>query len=373
MKLSLRTQTYIAYQKKVLGRKSKSYRPKAFFFYSLPQKVFLGHYSISILLLSLWSIAVHAGDEDYYDDNNSFKNPHFNLKSLSLKTEEFVSLVTSVNTAKPNKAFFVELPDIVYSENVEKLKAAGFSHYYTFHEKDTSVWFKPNNSGAPLASTHTYGSRGVVYYEDSKGEFFFLLSKDQFGPPAFQFPGGYVQPTDKEIALKLEEKKYGPLDYRERKEVAVNEVLEETGFDLTKYGYGINGKVSPIIVAEMYGKNTRKERGMNSPNDHCSFFAFQVSPNSDSLHSQVVEIVDTLFASATDILADKINSSTKVNIATGLTKDIVERVVMSEHAMKSIKAEKVDFSELSKLGQKSYIYKPNGREVTLHNIVFANL
>ena len=44
--LDLFAQHCTAYQRKILGRKSKSYRPKDFFFYSLPQKNFLGHYSL---------------------------------------------------------------------------------------------------------------------------------------------------------------------------------------------------------------------------------------------------------------------------------------------------------------------------------------
>ena len=46
----------IAYQKKVLGRKSKSYRPKDFFFYSLPQKDYLGHYIIVTSLVACFGL-----------------------------------------------------------------------------------------------------------------------------------------------------------------------------------------------------------------------------------------------------------------------------------------------------------------------------
>ena len=40
----------MAYQKKILGRKAKSYRPKVFFFYSSLQKDYLGHYMLRKLL-----------------------------------------------------------------------------------------------------------------------------------------------------------------------------------------------------------------------------------------------------------------------------------------------------------------------------------
>ena len=43
---------YSGVPEKGLGRKSKSYRPKAFFFYSLPQKDYLGHYrELSLTIL----------------------------------------------------------------------------------------------------------------------------------------------------------------------------------------------------------------------------------------------------------------------------------------------------------------------------------
>lgn len=335
--------------------------------------------SIALTLLLTLSIficsPVLAADSDYYRTDNVYKNPHLNLEALRLPDAEFLALIKRVekDPALDRKALFLQVPDELYSGSISKLQSAGFFLYHSFPEENSTVWCKTNGSGAPLAFTHTYGSRAVTYYEKT-GEYYFLLIKDRFGPQAMQFPGGYVQPTDEAIAAAFESRQSTEIKYRAPQEVAINEVLEETGFDLKKYGYGLTRQ--SVTIAQMYAENTRPERGIHSPNDHCTFLAFRVEPNTDSLTPQVHEIESVSWVKATDILTDKIEG--EYNKATPLTKEIVKRIVDSENYMEKLYTQGVSKEELIKLarelGQRNYIYKRGTKEVniTLHNILFSS-
>src|SRR3954454_595633 len=122
--------------------------------------------SIALHLIFLASLvgssAFAGGDEDYYNVEKSYGNPHFNSEVFKLSGEKFVKLISNVAGKFQKKALFVEVPDSLYSASISNLKTAGFFQYYSYPERDATVWCKTNASGVPLATTHTYGAKAVV-------------------------------------------------------------------------------------------------------------------------------------------------------------------------------------------------------------------
>ncbi|PWU06818.1 MAG: hypothetical protein C5B43_01200, partial [Verrucomicrobia bacterium] len=209
-----------------------------------------------VLFTVLYGETLDRPIESYYTVK-AYGSPHFHIDSLSLEKESFLYLVNEVNKKTKDRAFLIEVPNPLYSESINKLRGAGFFHYHDFPENNASVWCRTNGSGIPLAASHTLGARSVVYYKLDV-EYFFLLVKDRYND-LYEFPGGYVQPDDAEIAEAFENGIYSThnLDYRSPPEVAINEVCEETGFNLQNYGYGNCGTKKPLIIGQVYTKNTR--------------------------------------------------------------------------------------------------------------------
>lgn len=290
---------------------------------------------ITLLSLLLFSIAafgtcLEKPIESYYTVKD-YGAPHFHPECLCLDQASFVQLIEDVNQKTKDRAFHIEVPNALYSENIAKLRAAQFFHYFDRPEYDSSIWCRTNGSGIPLVASHTFGARSIVYYkEDSK--YFFLIVKDKYGANEYQEPGGYVQPDDKDIVEAFEKGRYKTvnLDYRSPEEAAINEVLEETGFDLTKYGYGFEGTKAPLTIGQIYTKNTRPEHGIHSVNNCCQFLLFQVTPNKDPLKKQDHEILDVRWASYEEIINNKINSPIGIHSTTDNFKILVQRVVAAD-------------------------------------------
>lgn len=236
-----------------------------------------------------------------------------------------------VNQKTHDRPFLIEIPNRLYSENVAKLRAARFFHFFDYPEHDSSVWCRTNGSGIPLAASHTFGARGLVYYKKNS-EYYFLLVKDKYGYKGYEAPGGYVQPDDKDIIEAFENGIYKTelLDYRSPEEAAISEVFEEAGFDLTKYGYGLVGGKKSLIIAEVYTKNTNPGEGIHRVNNCCQYLLFEVTPNKDPLKKQDHEILDVRWASYTEIINDQIPSPIDIHSATDNMKILIERVVAAD-------------------------------------------
>ncbi len=302
--------------------------------------------------------------ESYYTIKE-YGSPYFHAESLFLDEDSFVELVDKVNGKTIDRAFLIEVPNSLYSENVGKLRAAQFFHYFDYPENDASVWCRTNGSGIPLFASHTFGARSVVYYKEG-AEYFFLLVKDKYGFKDYEVPGGYVQPDDREIVEAFEKgcHKMANLDYRSPEETAISEVLEETGFDLKKYGYGSEIK-KPLFIAQIYTKNTCPWRGIHSVNDCCQYLLFEVSPNKDLLKKQDHEIADVRWASYTEIINNEIDSPIGVRSTTDNVKILVQRVVaadkykevrrqlnsVNEQLQELISVENIDIAEVTRLVQ----------------------
>lgn len=267
--------------------------------------------------------------ENYYSIKD-YGAPHFHPESLSLDTEAFIELVNQVNEKTKDRAFLIEVPNELYSENIQKLRAAQFFHYHDFPEHNSSIWCRTNGSGIPLAGSHTFGARAVVYYKDGP-ELYFLLVKDKY-IKHYEFPGGYIQPEDQIIINNFEQGLYTTpnLDYRSPTETAISETLEETGFNLENYNYGPQGSKKPLTIAQVYTKNTRPDRGIHSLNDACQYLLFKVQPNNDPLQKQEHEIEDTLWASYTQIINNQIPSPTHTHSVNNNTLQIIQRIMAGE-------------------------------------------
>lgn len=268
--------------------------------------------------------------ESYYTVKD-YGSAHFRSDSLFLDEELFVELIEKVNEKMRDRAFLIEVPNDLYSENVAKLRAAQFFHYFDYPEQNASVWCRTNGSGIPLVASHTFGARSLVYYKEN-AEYFFLLVKDKYGFRDYEVPGGYVQPDDREIVKAFEGGCYkmANLDYRSPEEAAISEVLEETGFDLAKYGYGVGGSNTPLIIAQIYTKNTRPGLGIHSVNDCCQYLLFEVTSNNDPLKKQDHEISDVRWASYTEIINDRIDSPIDIHSTTNNIKILVQRIVAAD-------------------------------------------
>lgn len=268
---------------------------------------------------------------EYYYTVKGFEAPHFHIECLSLDQDTFVELMDKVNQKTHDRAFVIEVPNKLYSENVVKLRAAQFFHYFDYPEHDSSIWCRTNGSGIPLAGSHTFGARGVVYYKENS-EYYFLLVKDKYGDKGYEAPGGYVQPSDKEIIEAFEKGIYRTenLNYRSPEEAAISEVFEEANFDLTKYGYGLVNAKRPLTIADVYTKNTNSDRGIHSINNCCQYLLFEVAPNKDPLKKQDHEILDVRWASYTEIINDQIDSPIDVHSATDNVKILIQRVVAAD-------------------------------------------
>lgn len=275
----------------------------------------------------------------------AYDSPHFHVESLHLDQNAFVELINEVNAKTHDRAFLIEVPNELYSQNVQKLRSAEFFHYYDYPEKNSSVWCRTNRSGIPLVTSHTLGARSIVYYKNND-QYFFLLVKDKYNYNHYEFPGGYVQPDDSSISQAFEKGDYSitNLDYRSPSETGIIEVYEETGFDLHKYGYGQNGTKEPSIIAQIYTKNTRPSLGIRSPNDCCQYLLFEVLPNNDPLEKSDHEILDVRWASFTDIMSDNIPSPFDTHSVTDNAKTLIERVV----AMDQYKEARIQLSNINK-------------------------
>lgn len=271
------------------------------------------------------------GPIEYFYTIEDYDSPRFTIESLSLDEETFVELVDKVSQKTHDRAFLIEVPNSRYSENVSKLRAAQFFHYYDFPENNSSFWCRTNGSGIPLAASHTFGARAIVYYKKGS-DYFFLLVKDKYGDKLYEAPGGYVQPGDNDIIDAFEKGNYtvANLNYRSPEEAAIDEVLEETGFDLTQYGYGSKGNKNPMTIAQVYIKNTRSNHGIHSVNNCCQYLLFEVSPNEDDIRKQDHEILDVRWASYSEIINDQIDSPIGIPSATDNIKRIIKRVVTAD-------------------------------------------
>lgn len=298
-------------------------------------KLYIKKKNLLVFCFFLFSLSVFGGClldpiESYYTIKD-YDSPHFHLESLSLDQETFIELMDRVNQKTRDRAFIIEVPNELYSENVAKLRAARFFHYYDFPEKSASVWCRTNGSGVPLAASHTFGARGLVYYKNDS-DYFFLLVKDKYGNNGYEAPGGYVQPKDDDI-IEYFEKGYiktTNIDYRSPKEAVIDEIFEETGFDVTKYGYDPEGRKEPFLLAQVYTKNTRPGYGIHSVNNCCQYFLFKVTPNEDNLKKQEHEILDVRWVSYNDIIKDKIDSPINIESSTSNVKKLVQRIVSAE-------------------------------------------
>lgn len=269
--------------------------------------------------------------ESYYTVKD-YEVPYFHVESLCLDQDSFVQLVDQVNEKTRDRAFHIEVPNELYSENIGKLRAAEFFHYCDYPERNASLWCRTNCSGIPLVATHTFGARCIIYYKENS-EYYFLLIKDKYGFKDYEVPGGSVQVDDKDIIEAFEKGHYktANVDYRSPEEGALSEVMEEAGFDLTKYGYGLSaGDKKPLVIAQIYSKNTRPWQGIHSVNDCRQYLLFQVSPNKDPLKKQDHEVMDVRWASYTEIVNDQIDSPIGIHKTTDNIKRIVERVVAAD-------------------------------------------
>lgn len=282
------------------------------------------------LTIKLYSAPLCQPTESYYTIK-AYGCPNFHLNALSLDQHAFLQLINDVHQKTHDRAFLIEVPNDLYSENVEKLRFVGFFHYHDYPEGNSSIWCRTNSSGIPLAASHTLGARSIVYYKKDN-EYFFLLVKDKYGYKDYEFPGGYVQPEDSDIIEAFEKGNYSTknLDYRSPMETGVSEVLEETGFDLQKYGYGQQGTKKPLTIAQIYTKNTRPSRGIHSVNDCCQYLLFEVTPNNDQLKKQDHEILDVRWASYTDIINNNIASPIGISSVTDTAKALIQRVIAME-------------------------------------------
>lgn len=282
------------------------------------------------LTIKLYSVPLSQPIESYYTIKD-YDCPNFHLNALSLDQHAFLDLINNVHQKTHDRAFLLEVPNELYSENVGKLRSAGFFHYHDYPERNASIWCRTNGSGIPLSASHTLGARSIVYYKKDN-EYFFLLIKDKYGYRDYEFPGGYVQPEDSDIIEAFEKGIYlkPNLDYRSPMETGISEVLEESGFDLQKYGYGELGNKKPLTIAQIYSKNTRPSRGIHSVNDCCQILLFKVEPNNDQLKKQDHEILDTRWASYTDIIHNSIASPIGITSVTDTAKALIQRVIAME-------------------------------------------
>lgn len=291
------------------------------------------NYCNSIIFIFFSIIALSAAPlsqplESYYTIK-AYDSPNFHPEALSLDQCAFLHLINKVHQKTHDRAFLIEVPNQLYSENVGKLRSAGFFHYHDYPENNSSFWCRTNGSGIPLAASHTLGIKSIVYYKQDN-EYYFLLIKDRYGNKSYEFPGGYVQPEDSEIAQAFEQGIYisTNLDYRSPQEAGISEVFEETGFNLQKYGYGQNSIKIPLTIGQVYTKNTRPLRGIHSVNDCCQYLLFEVMPNNDPLQKQAHEILDVCWAKYTDIINNNIPSSLGITFVTDTAKALIQRVVL---------------------------------------------
>lgn len=301
--------------------------------------------SLLFLTLGLQASSLNPPIESYYTIK-AYDSPNFHSKALSLGQDAFIQLINDVHQKTHDRAFLIEVPNPLYSDNVGKLRSAGFFHYYDYPENNSSFWCRTNGSGIPLAASHTLGIKSVVYYKQDN-EYFFLLIKDRYGNRPYEFPGGYVQPEDSAISQAFEQGIYTTtnLDYRSPEEAGISEVFEETGFNLQNYGYGQKGTKKSLTIGQVYTKNTRPLLGIHSVNDCCQYLLFQVSPNNDPLQKQDHEILDVRWANYTDIINNNIASPIGITFVTDTAKALVQRVV----AMDKYKETR---NQLSKINQR---------------------
>ena len=255
-----------------------------------------------------------------------YGNPHIDPSIFDLPENTVLSFINEIKERYPHKALHTTISPEILSFVYPLLVKYGFFHYYT-KVNGRSVWIITNNSGIPLASTHTFGSRGVPYYI-SNGEFYFLMVVDRFGPKSFMFPGGYVQPEDSDIVETMEKRIKDVMSYRNPEDVAISEVLEETGFDIRQFGS------KPILVGKMYTEDTKPDRGALSPNDACDVYAFQVTENNQILKEQSNEILAVQWVNSKDALSGSIPHDA-YKTATEISKLVVERIVQSHEAMEA--------------------------------------
>lgn len=282
--------------------------------------------------------------ESYYT-LDKYRCPHFQIEALYLDQNSFINLINEVHEKTHDRAFLIEVPNELYSQNVDKLHCAEFFHYCDYPEKNASIWCKTNGSGIPLVASHTFGAKAVVYYK-KEGEYFFLLIMDKYGSNGYSFPGGYVQPDDSTIAQAFEKRLYcsSNLNYRSPFETAMSEVFEETHFDLQKYGYSLKEGKKPKFIGQIYTKNTRPTLGIHSVNDCCQYLLFEVIPNNDPLQKQEHEISDARWVNYSDIINNNILGPLGIQSVKDNVKALVQRVV----AMNSYKETRNQLSDINK-------------------------